>query len=73
MLYLIVYLLCCGDTLQTLKIYAVVSTSILDMVHMASVLILNLLRLVGDRNESYEEAGQKEVRLLGIVIQEKSC
>ena len=43
------------------------------MVHMVSVVILNLLRLVGDGNESYEEARQKEVRLPGIVIQEKSC
>ena len=68
-----VYLLCCGDTLQTLKIYVVVYSSILHMVHMVSVVILNLLRLVGDGNESYEEARQKEVRLPGIVIQEKSC
>ena len=43
---------------------------------MTSVVILHLLRLVGDGSVSYVEARQKEVRLAGIAIkeaQEKSC
>ena len=43
---------------------------------MVSVVILHLLRLVGDGSVSYVEARQKEVRLAGIAIkeaQEKSC
>ena len=71
-----VYLPCCSDTLQALKICAVVHTSLLHRVHMASVVILHLLRLVGDGSVSYVEARQKEVRLAGIAIkeaQEKSC
>ena len=43
---------------------------------MVSVVILHLLRLVGDGSVFYVEARQKEVRLAGIAIkeaQEKSC
>ena len=43
---------------------------------MASVVILHLLRLVGDGSVSYVEARQKKVRLAGTAIneaQEKSC
>ena len=43
---------------------------------MASVVILYLLRLVGDGSVLYEEATQEELRLAGISIkeaQEKSC
>ena len=43
---------------------------------MVSVVILHLLRLVGDGSVSYVEARQKEVRLAGIAIkeaQEKPC
>ena len=43
---------------------------------MASVVILHLLRLVGDGSMPYVEARQKEARLAGIAIkeaQEKSC
>ena len=43
---------------------------------MASVVILHLLRLVGDGSVSYVEARQKEVRLAGIATreaQEKPC
>ena len=43
---------------------------------MVSVIILHLLRLVGDGSVLYVEARQKEVRLAGIGIkkaQEKSC
>ena len=46
---------------------AVVHTSLLHKVHMASVVILHLLGLVGDRSVSNVEARQKEVRLAGIV------
>ena len=63
-------------TLQAPKICALVHTSLLHRVHMASVVILHLLRLVGDGSVSYVETRQKEVRLAGIAIkeaQEKSC
>ena len=43
---------------------------------MASVVIVQLLRFVGDGSVSYVEARQKEVRLAAIAIkeaQEKSC
>ena len=62
-----------SDTLQAPKICAV---SLLHSVHMVSVVILHLFRLVGDGSVSYVEARQKEVRLAGIAIkeaQEKSC
>ena len=53
------------------------STYILtDRVLMVSVIILHLLRLVGDGSVLYVEARQKEVRLAGIAIkeaQEKPC
>ena len=55
---------------------AVVHTSLLHRVHVVSVVILHLLRLVGDRSVSYVEARQKEVRLAATAIkeaQEKSC
>ena len=71
-----VYHPCCKATLQAPRICAVVHTSLLHRVHMASVVILHLLRLVGDGSVSYVEARQKEVRLAGIAIkeaQEKSC
>ena len=71
-----VYLPWSSDTLQAPKICAVVHTSLLHRVHMVSVVILHLLRLVGDGSVSYVEARQKEVRLAGIAIkeaQEKSC
>ena len=63
-----VYLPCCSDTLQAPKICAVVHTSLLHKVHLASVVTLHLLRLVGDGNVSNVEARQKEVRLGGIAI-----
>ena len=71
-----VYLPCCSDILQAPKIRAVAHTSSLQRVHLGSVVILHLLRLVGDGSVSYVEAKQKEVRLAGITIkevQEKSC
>ena len=71
-----VYLPFCSDTLQAPRICAVVHTSLLHRVHLASVVIFHLLRLVGDGSVSYVEARQKEVRLAGIAIteaQEKSC
>ena len=71
-----VYLPCCSDTLQAPKMCAVVHTSLLHKVHMASVVILHLLRLVGDGRVSNVEARQNKVRLAGIankVAQEKSC
>ena len=43
---------------------------------MVSVVILHLLKLVGDESVSYVEAKQKKVRLAGITIKEsqnKSC
>ena len=67
---------CCSDTLQAPKICAVVRTSLMHRVHMASVVILHVLSLAGDGSVSYVEARQKEVRLAGIAIkeaQEKSC
>ena len=71
-----VYLNRNSDTFQTPKICAAVHTSLLHTVHMVSVVILHLLRLVGDGSVSYVEARQKEVRLAVIAIkeaQEKSC
>ena len=71
-----VYLPCCSNTLQTPKMSAVVHTSLLFKVHMASVVILHLLSLVGDGRVSNVEARQNEVRLAGIankVAREKSC
>ena len=71
-----VYLPCCSDTLQAPKMCAVVRTSLLHKVLTASVVILHLLRLVGDGIVSNVEAWQSEVRLGGIAIkvaQEKSC
>ena len=71
-----VYLPCCSDTLQAPKMCAVVHTSLLHKVHLASAVILHLLRLVGDGSVSNVEARQNEVRFGGIAIkvaQEKSC
>ena len=71
-----VYLPCCSDTLQAPKMCAVVHKSLLRKVHTASVVILHLLRLVGDGSVSNVEARQNEVRFGGITIkvaQEKSC
>ena len=62
--------------LQAPKICPVVYTSLLHKVHMVSVVILHLLKLVGDESVSYVEAKQKKVRLAGITIKEsqnKSC
>ena len=41
---------------------AVVHTSLLHRVHLVPVVILHLLRLVGDGSVLYVEARQKEVR-----------
>ena len=70
------YVPCCSDTLQAPKICAVVHTSLLHRLRIASVVVLHLLKLAGDGSVSYVEARQKEVRLAGIAIkeaQEKSC
>ena len=70
-----VYLPCCSDTLQAPKMCAVVHTSLLHKVHMASVVILHLLKLVGHGRVSNAEARQNKVRLPGTankVAQEKS-
>ena len=67
---------CCRDTLQAPKMCALVHTSLLHKVHMASLVILHLLRLVGDGSVSNVEARPNEVRLAGIAIkvaQEISC
>ena len=53
------YLPCCSDTLQASKLCAVVHTSFLHNMHMASVVILHLLRLVGDGRVSNVEARPK--------------
>ena len=58
-----IYLPCCGDTLEASKRCTVVHTSLLHMVHIASVVFLDLLRLVGGEIVSYVEARHKEVRL----------
>ena len=65
-----VYLPCCKDTLQDPKTCAVVHTSLLHRVHMASVVILLLLKLAGDGSVSYVEARQKEISLAGTAIKE---
>ena len=55
---------------------AVVHTTFLHKLHTASVVILHLLKLLGDGSASNVEVEQKEVRLAGIAIkvaQEKSC
>ena len=68
--YLNVYLPCCSDTLQATRICSVVHTSLQYKFHIASVVTIHFLRLVGDRNASYLEARQKRARLVGIVIRE---
>ena len=71
-----VYLPCCSDTLQAPKMCAVVHTSLLHNVHLASAVILYLLRLVGDGSVPNVEARQNEVRFGRIAIKvalEKSC
>ena len=50
-----VYLPCCSDTLQAPKTCAAVHTSLLQRVHMDSVVILHFLRLLGDGSVSYVE------------------
>ena len=75
MSFLNVYLPCCSDTLQAPKMCVVVHTCLLHKVHTASVVILHLLRLVGDGSVSNVEATQNKVRLVDIAIkvaQEKS-
>ena len=71
-----VYLPCCSDTLQTSKMCAVVHTSFLHNMHLASAVILHLLTLVDDGSVSNNvEARQNEVRFGRIAInvaQEKS-
>ena len=57
-----VYLSCCSDTLKAPKTYAVIHTSLLNRVHLTSVVILHLLIFIGDGTVSYLEARQKEVR-----------
>ena len=67
---------CISPLQQVPKMCVVVYTSLLHKVHMASVVILHLLRLLGDESMSNVEARQNEVRLAGIAIkvaQEKSC
>ena len=54
---------------------AVVHTSLLHKVHLASAVILHLLRLVGDGSVSNVEARQNKIRFDRIAInmaQEKS-
>ena len=67
---------CYRNTLQASKICAIVHTSLLHNVHTASVVILPLLRLVGNGRVSKVETRQNQVRSAGIAIketQEKSC
>ena len=67
---------CISPLLQVPKMCVVVYTSLLHKEHTASVVILHLLRLLGDESMSNVEARQNEVRLAGIAIkvaQEKSC
>ena len=67
---------CIPPLQQVPKMCVVVYTSLLHKVHTASVVILHLLRLLGDESMSNVEARQNEVRLAGIAIkvaQEKSC
>ena len=59
-----VYLTCCSDTFQAPKLCV------------ASVVILHLLRLVGDGRVSNVEARQNGLRLTSIaikVVQKNSC
>ena len=63
-----VYLPCCIDTLQAPKICAVLHTSLLHRVRMASIVFLHFLRFVGDESVSYVEARQKEVRSTDTAI-----
>ena len=65
-----VYFPCSSDTLQAPKIHAVVHTSILHRVHLESVVILQLLKLLGHESVTYVAAEQKEVGLDGIAIRE---
>ena len=65
-----IYFPCSSDTLQAPKIHAVVHTSILHKVHLESVVILHLLKLVGHESVSYVAAEQKEVGLDDIAIKE---
>ena len=55
-----VYLPWSSDTLQAPKICSVLHRSLLHRVHLVSVVIFHLLRLVGDRSELYVEARQTE-------------
>ena len=67
---------CISPLLQVPKMCVVVYTYLLHKEHTASVVILHLLRLLGDESMSNVEARQNEVRLAGIAIkvaQEKSC
>ena len=67
---------CCSDTLQAPKMCAALDTSLLHKVHMVSVVILHLLRLVGNGRVSNVEARQNKAILAGTankVAQEKSC
>ena len=63
-----VYLPCCSDTLQAPKLCAVVHTSLLHKVHLASAVILHLLRLVGDGSVLNVDARQNKVRFGGISL-----
>ena len=62
-----VYLPCRRDALEVPKKCAVKHTTLLYMEYMASVVILHLVRLVGDGRMPYVEAKQRELRLAGIV------
>ena len=71
-----VYLPCCRNILKAPKMCPVVHTSLPHKVHTTSVVILDLLILVGDGSVSNVEGRQNEVRLAGIAIkgaQENCC
>ena len=71
-----VYLPCSSGTLQARMCAVVVHISLLHKVHMASVVILHLLRLVGNVRMPNVEVRQNKVRLAGIankVAQENYC
>ena len=65
-----IYLPCCSDTLQAPQMCGVLHKSLLHKVHIASVVILHLLRLVSDGRVSKVEARQSEVRLADIEFNE---
>ena len=62
-----VYLPWSSDNSQAPKMCAVVHTSLLHRMHMASVVILHLLRLVKDGSVAYVEARRPRNILLNLV------